>query len=134
MLGAISGSPFGGEKTILLGDIEGTSGYVSMSWGFGTGGLLLIVAGIIMLVAGVMEFVANKIFFQPKVPYGKQKAPKHQPPVVATPPPKEEKPKEAPKGEKKTKSKGKSETVSCPKCGRELKKGAQFCADCGGKI
>lgn len=142
LFGELSSSPFGGSATLSAGEFEGEQGTISMEWGLGLGSYLLLLSGIIMFVSGILEFAGRKVFFEPKVPYGRHKALKHKPPVVATTPPEEkpvekpkEKQKEEPKKEpKQEEAKNESEKVYCPHCGRELKKGATFCADCGGKI
>jgi len=68
ILGGISSSPFGGQKTIPMSDISsGVDGQVSLRWGLGLGGFLLMVAGIILIVSGVIEIAANTQFFEGKM-------------------------------------------------------------------
>jgi hypothetical protein len=62
-LGMLSASPLGGETTINLPDVTGT---VFLSWGFGLGIYLLLVAGVILMIAGGLEIIAKTTFFEQK--------------------------------------------------------------------
>ncbi|UCD14157.1 MAG: Vps62-related protein [Thermoplasmatales archaeon] len=62
-VGAVSGSPLGGEKTIPLSDVNGQ---IYLQWGLGSGLFLLVYAGIILIIAGLMEIAANISFFESK--------------------------------------------------------------------
>ncbi len=63
IIGAISSSPFGGQKTMTIADV---SGQIEFQWGFGLGGYLLLISGIILIISGVVEISANDIFFGEK--------------------------------------------------------------------
>ena len=64
---ALASSPGGGQESLAIqtGDV---SGQINIQWGFGLGGMLLIIAGVIMVVAGIIEIVAKTSFFETKVP------------------------------------------------------------------
>jgi hypothetical protein len=64
---SIASSPGGGQQSIAV-QTEGISGSINMQWGFGQGGVLLIIAGIIMVISGIVEIVAKTSFFETKVP------------------------------------------------------------------
>ncbi len=64
VIGAISGSPSGGQKTVSIPDIEGQ---IELQWGFGLGGILLLVSGIILIISGFLEIIANTSFFKSKI-------------------------------------------------------------------
>jgi len=80
---ALASSPGGGQESITIqtGDV---SGQINMQWGFGLGGMLLIIAGVIMVIAGIIEIVAKTSFFETKVPDKKLLKTK-EPPVVQPP-------------------------------------------------
>jgi hypothetical protein len=60
VIGAISASPSGGQTTVALPEIDGE---IELQWGFGLGGILLLVSGIILLISGFLEIFANTEFF-----------------------------------------------------------------------
>ena len=63
---SLSSQPLGGDKTIPL-HIDGVdSASLSLQWGLGLGGQLLLAAGLIIVIAGVLLFVANITFFEQK--------------------------------------------------------------------
>jgi len=64
VIGAISGSPSGGQKIVSIPDIEGQ---IELQWGFGLGGILLLVSGLILVVSGFLEIIANTSFFESKI-------------------------------------------------------------------
>ncbi|MCK4347352.1 MAG: Vps62-related protein [Thermoplasmatales archaeon] len=63
VLGAISGSPFGGQKIVTVPDINGQ---IDLRWGLGIGGQLLLVSGLILIISGFLESYANTEFFTDK--------------------------------------------------------------------
>jgi len=81
---SISGSPFGGTKTIIISE-AGESGQLDMQWGLGLGGQLLIVAGIIIFAAGIVEVITNTSFFEER----QIEKPKEQKPKKSKEQPKE---------------------------------------------
>lgn len=64
VIGAISSSPSGGQKIVSIPDIEGQ---IELQWGFGLGGILLLVSGIILIISGFLEIIANTSFFKSKI-------------------------------------------------------------------
>jgi hypothetical protein len=60
VVGAISGSPTGGQKIVTIPDIDGQ---IELNWGFGLGGMLLILSGLILIIAGILEITSNSEFF-----------------------------------------------------------------------
>lgn len=64
VIGAISGSPSGGQKIVSIPDIEGQ---IELQWGFGLGGILLLISGIILIISGILETIANTSFFKSKI-------------------------------------------------------------------
>jgi len=64
VLGAISGSPSGGQKIISLSEVDGQ---IELQWGFGLGGILLLASGLILVVSGFLEIIANTSFFESKI-------------------------------------------------------------------
>jgi len=80
---ALASSPGGGQESLAIqtGDV---SGQINIQWGFGLGGMLLIVAGLMMVIAGIIEIVAKTSFFETKAPEKKllktKKPPVDQPP------------------------------------------------------
>jgi len=63
---AISASPFNGQYTVPITDVEG--GSIQLTWGFGIGAYLLLFAGILLIMAGLMEMTAHEQFFEDKSP------------------------------------------------------------------
>ena len=64
VVGAISSSPFMGEKTIPISDVNGQ---IYLQWGLGSGLYLLLFSGIILIISGIMEIIANTSFFESKI-------------------------------------------------------------------
>jgi hypothetical protein len=127
VLKSVSGSPFGGEKTFNIPNIEDGIVPLKIQWGLGIGAILLLLSAIILIVAGVLEILANTQFFATKIPVGKQVK---QPPTTSGPPVQQPE-SEPPQKNQKTSS----ETVSfCPECGEKLEKDALFCPECGKKL
>ena len=63
VIGAISGSPVGGQKIVTIPDVDGQ---IELNWGFGLGGMLLIFSGLILIIAGILEITSNSEFFSDK--------------------------------------------------------------------
>jgi hypothetical protein len=63
IVGAISGSPFGGQTTAYIAEVNGQ---VDLQWGLGLGSILLLLSGIILVISGVLEKSANTEFFKLK--------------------------------------------------------------------
>jgi hypothetical protein len=59
---SLSSSPFGGSELVTLTE-SGVTGTINMHWGFGTGGLLFILAGILLIIAGFCERSARTDLF-----------------------------------------------------------------------
>jgi len=122
MFNSISGSPFGGQKTIPVNE-ESITGNLGVQWGVGLGGLLLLLSGIILIISGIFEVVSNKIFFEPKTPVGKP-------------------PKQLPVKQKKSKAEQPAALAQedtpkskfCPECGVVVGENEKFCGKCGSKI
>lgn len=64
IIGAISGSPFGGQETIT---ISGVQGQIELQWGYGLGGYLLLFSGIVLVISGLIEITTDTTFFGQKV-------------------------------------------------------------------
>ena len=88
VVGAISGSPSGGQQMVNIPEINGQ---IEFQWGFGLGGILLVVAGILLVVAGGLEIMANTDFFTGATSAVPKKVKKSKKPSE---PENEEKPKE----------------------------------------
>jgi len=76
VVGAISGSPFGGQKIVSIPDADGQ---IELQWGYSLGGYLLLISGIILIISGIMEITANASFFEEKIkekPIKKEKSKK----------------------------------------------------------
>ena len=63
---AISASPFNGQYNVPITEVAG--GSIRMTWGFGMGAYLLLIAGILLIMAGVMEITAHAQFFEENTP------------------------------------------------------------------
>jgi len=63
IIGAISGSPSGGQQIFTIPEINEQ---IEIQWGFGLGGILLLISGVILVVSGGLEFFANTEFFATK--------------------------------------------------------------------
>jgi hypothetical protein len=63
----VSQAPFNGEYSMPVTGVSG-GGTVTLTWGFGFGAYLLLIAGIIMLMAGIIEISAQAKFFEEKEP------------------------------------------------------------------
>ncbi len=61
---AFTSSPLGGQQSIPLSGVDGT---LTLQWGLGLGGQLLLLSGIVFIVAGVLEISAKTTFFKPKM-------------------------------------------------------------------
>jgi hypothetical protein len=59
-LETISGSPFGGQTVVAVPDVVGQ---VELNWGFGLGGILLLIAGFILIISGFFEIYSNSELF-----------------------------------------------------------------------
>jgi hypothetical protein len=60
VIGEISSSPFGGQNSVSIPEIDGQ---IEFNWGLGFGGILLLLSGIIFIIAGVLENTANAELF-----------------------------------------------------------------------
>ncbi len=58
-----SGSPSGGQTVVAVPDVLGQ---IELNWGFGLGGLLLLIAGFILIISGFFEIYANTELFTAK--------------------------------------------------------------------
>jgi len=63
IIGAISGSPSGGQQIVTIPEI---TEQIELQWGFGLGGILLLVSGCIVAISGGVEVLANTDFFTQK--------------------------------------------------------------------
>ena len=63
----VSQTPFNGEYNMQVTGVSG-GGTVTLTWGFGFGAYLLLIAGVIMLMAGIIEISAQAKFFEMKEP------------------------------------------------------------------
>ena len=63
---AISSSPFNGQYSVPITEVEG--GSIRLTWGFGMGAYLLLIAGILLIMAGIMEITAHAQFFKENTP------------------------------------------------------------------
>ncbi len=63
---AISASPFSGQSTVQIIEVQG--GSIQLAWGFGIGAYLLLFAGILLIMAGLMEMTVHEQFFEDKSP------------------------------------------------------------------
>jgi hypothetical protein len=100
VLSSISGSPMGGEHTLIISEAvsDGTvEGQANFSWGIGIGAIMILLSGIVFLISGILEIVDNKTFFKPKIPIAKAKPAKEPSPETQKP----AEPKEKPKSKKK---------------------------------
>jgi hypothetical protein len=66
-LNRVSQAPFNGEYNMQVTGVSG-GGTVTLTWGFGFGVYLLLIAGVIMLIAGIIEITAQAKFFEQKEP------------------------------------------------------------------
>jgi hypothetical protein len=66
VLSDVSSSPWGGSASYLIPEYVDMSASVSVEWGLGNGGILLLAAGIILLIAGFFENVAKVEFYKEK--------------------------------------------------------------------
>jgi hypothetical protein len=66
-LNRVSQAPFNGEYNMQMTGVSG-GGTVTLTWGFGFGVYLLLIAGVIMLIAGIIEVSAQAKFFEEKEP------------------------------------------------------------------
>jgi hypothetical protein len=71
---AISASPFGGQYSNQISEVQG--GEAFLQWGFGIGAYLLLLGGIVIIIAGFLEMKANKQFFKEKIEASKKKTEK----------------------------------------------------------
>jgi len=62
---AISSSPSGGNTLVSIPEVGGE---ITFQWGFGLGGILLVVAGICMVIAGALEIMTNIELYPSKQP------------------------------------------------------------------
>jgi hypothetical protein len=78
----VSQAPFNGEYSMPVTGVAG-GGTVALTWGFGFGVYLLLIAGILMLMAGIIELSAQTKFFEerePVPPLKKKRTPPSPPP------------------------------------------------------
>jgi len=136
---SISNSPFGGEKSVTIVE-SGVSADLTLKWGMGIGGTLLLFGGIIMIIAGVFEVIANKTFFEPKTPFKTKKKwfGRKKEPVMQQTPPYQNQPMPAQTPQTQQQPAEKSETtddfIFCTECGKKIPKNAEFCPECGKKL
>jgi len=95
-------SPLGGQQSIPFPEASGT---LTLQWGLGLGGQLLIISGIIFIVAGILEISAKTTFFEPKI----------------TVPPKEKKAKKTPKTQDVTEQSTQDKELPEPTLSKEEK-------------
>jgi len=57
-------SPLGGQQSMPISEMGGD---LTLQWGLGLGGQLLVLSGIVFIVAGILEIAAKKTFFEPKI-------------------------------------------------------------------
>ncbi|MBN2066601.1 MAG: hypothetical protein JW771_07340, partial [Candidatus Thermoplasmatota archaeon] len=99
---AFTSSPLGGQQSIPFPEASGT---LTLQWGLGLGGQLLIISGIIFIVAGILEISAKTTFFEPKI----------------TVPPKEKKAKKTPKTQDVTEQSTQDKELPEPTLSKEEK-------------
>jgi len=87
VVGAISGSPFGGQKIVSIPDVDGQ---IELQWGYSLGGYLLLISGIILIISGIMEITANESFFKEKIEEKPSKTDKETSKKSEEKPPKDE--------------------------------------------
>ena len=63
IIGAISGSPSGGQQMVAIPEV---GEQIELQWGFGLGGILLLISGVILVISGGLEVIANTEFFTSK--------------------------------------------------------------------
>ena len=56
-------SPLGGQQSMPISEMGGA---ITLQWGLGLGGQLLVLSGIVFIVAGILEIASRKTFFEPK--------------------------------------------------------------------
>jgi hypothetical protein len=76
IVSAISSTPSGGQKIASVPEVDGQ---IELRWGFGLGGILLIVSGLILVIAGLLENFANTEFFSIKPPSKPKKEKRKEP-------------------------------------------------------
>jgi hypothetical protein len=65
-INTISASPFNGQTTVPVTEVQG--GSIQLVWGFGIGAYLLLFAGILLIMAGLVEMTAHEQFFEENSP------------------------------------------------------------------
>ena len=60
VLDAISASPSGGQQIVTMPEINEQ---ITLQWGFGIGGLLLLISGLLLVISGGLEFISNTELF-----------------------------------------------------------------------
>ncbi len=63
----ISQAPFSGEYAMPVTGVSG-GGTATITWGFGFGAYLLLIAGVLLLMAGIIELSAQAKFFEEREP------------------------------------------------------------------
>jgi hypothetical protein len=56
-------SPLGGQQSMSISEVGGA---LTLQWGLGLGGQLLVLSGIVFIVAGILEIASKKTFFEAK--------------------------------------------------------------------
>jgi len=98
IIDTISSSPSGGQQIVTIPEVNEQ---IELQWGFGLGGILLLISGIVLVISGFLEFVANTEFYTSKISEEpkKPKIPKkpERPNIPKKPSEQKEEPHESPK-------------------------------------
>ena len=63
IINAISSSPSGGQQIVTIPEVNEQ---IKLQWGFGLGGILLLISAVILVISGGLELFANTEFFTSK--------------------------------------------------------------------